>query len=202
MLTEILGLRPKLGSAPFQPGAPLDAELQQYGGTYGMAAGQTPGEAKEEQTLQHQKVMEKNASPETKLALHGAELEQNLESAGSPTAMNLFGRKAGIMAGAGAAARLSEASSPEALGLDLTKLNMSADVKAEHDVAKDIRKKQELANTPVSELAGNKTTGGVYVHKGTLKLATGAPGEPKTKAEADANGDYKFVSNKKVDGPG
>jgi hypothetical protein len=201
-LTEVLGLRSKIGPGPFQSGAPLDLLAQQYGGTPGMAAEPTLQEKNEQDKVKQQEITNERLSPAGQYKSAVARKAGEIDEESSPEGMRLFRTKTSTEAAARAAANLDEASSPAALGLFKTKATMAADIANDKAAKRDQQKKDELASTPVSDLASNKTSGGVYVRKSDLKLATGAVGEPKTKAEADSNGDYQFVPNKQVDGPG
>lgn len=201
-LSLISTIRNNLGSGPFSTGSPLDVEQQQFGGSPGMMAGQTQKEKTEQNRLKQQAITNKRLSPEGRYESAVATKAGDIAEESSPEGMALFRAKTSTEASARAAANLAEASSPAALNLFATKSSIAADISNAKAAKRDQQKADELNNTPVSNLAANKTSGGVYVRKSDLKLATGAAGEPKTKAEADNNGDYAFVPNKQVDGPG
>jgi len=63
----------------------------------------------------------------------------------------------------------------------------------------DAQKAADEANRPIGDLRTAKTGGGAYVNTSTLKIATGAKGEPATVGEAQNNPNYQFVPAKDLD---
>lgn len=201
-LSLISAMRNNLGSGPFSTGSPLDLQQQQYGGSPGMMSGETTKEKTDRERIAQQQKTNERLSPEGQEASARARKRGEIAEESSPAGLSLLGTRAGLTARASSAARLEEAASPLGLGLKRTELEMAADIGNDKMARRDQQKKDALDNTPVSEVASNKTSGGVYVRRKDLKLATGATGEPATKKEADSNPDYMFVPNKQVDGPG
>jgi hypothetical protein len=199
-LSLISAIRNNIGSGPFSAGSPLDMLQQQNGGSPGMMAGETQKEKTDRERVAQQQVTNQQHSPAGRAAVKQAELDVTNSPANVATSLGINRARVSQDAAIRESAALDTAAKEAPLKISMA--GAIADITNDKLARRDQQKKDALDNTPVSDLAGNKTSGGVYVRRKDLKLATGATGEPTTKKEADSNPDYMFVPNKQVDGPG
>lgn len=215
-ITSLVNARRMLGPTPFEAGGPFSGQASRLGLADALA-GPTPGEINEQNKLKQQEITNQRLSPEGQAASATARKTAELNVENSPENMarklGLAGAEerqraavreetAGPIAAAAAKAKLDVETSPTGLAFEKFKANAAADATYARAHATAMAKSDAADNTPLPTLANDAKNGGIYVNKDTLKVATGAKGEPSTKKQADNDGNYSFVPAKNVRGTG